>query len=110
MFRRVDPVGNTLIEGGDKGRFVVSRYFSYPTGQPPETIPTPPPFPDFALGGTARAGVAMIEVKLTPVDDSKLENDELAKLKLLPGSAYVVDALKALALIRIVDKEENHKS
>ncbi len=30
VFRRVDPVGNTLNEGGDKGRFVVSRYFSYP--------------------------------------------------------------------------------
>ncbi len=260
VFRRVDPVGNTLNEGGDKGRFVVSRYFSYPTGQPPETIPTPPPFPDFALGGTARqgvdytatkqgttvvlpplgssmtfidgyeveiapladgvydsgewvdfalipneqsivpssnngpisvtlpifdagtpsqtvisivapdpnaselttstgmyrimrndvnlpqsltinyafdptgltdpatffddysatskvglsssgsltfpAGVAMIEVKLTPVDDSKLENDELAKLQLLPGSTYVVDALKSQALVLIVDKEE----
>ena len=262
VFRRVDPVGNTLNEGGDKGRFVVSRYFSYPTSQPPETIPPPPPFPNFALGGTARAGldytatkqattvvlsppgssmvyidgyeveiapladsvydngewvdfalipneqiivpvaegstpsfvtlpisdagtppqpvisitapdpnsselatssgmyrimrndvnlpqtltinyafdptgltdpatfyddytitssagglassgsltfpagVAMIEVKLTPVDDSKLENDELAQLILLSGSAYVVDAAKSKALILIVDKEE----
>ena len=42
VFRRVDPVGNTLNEGGDKGRFVVSRYFRYPTGQPL-------PIPDFVL-------------------------------------------------------------
>ncbi len=54
---------------------------------------------------TFPAGVAMIEVKLTPVDDSKLENDELAQLKLLSGSNYVVDAAKSKALIRIVDKE-----
>ena len=265
VFRRVDPVGNTLNEGGSKGQFVVSRYYAYPNGPPPQSIPTPPPLPDFALGGTARAGldyiatkqatlrvlpaiassmvfvdgyeveitpledsaydggewvdfalipneqsivpvtegstpsfvtlpisdagtppqtvisivapdpnaselatssgmyrimrndvnlpqtltinyafdptgltdpatfyddytitssagglassgsitfpagVAMIEVKLTPVDDSKLENDELAQLKLLSGSAYVVDATKSKALILIVDKVRKPK-
>ena len=57
VFRRVDPVGNTLAEGGDKGQFVVSRYYAYPTGPPPQSIPTPPPLPDFALGGTAREGL-----------------------------------------------------
>ena len=56
VFRRVDPVGNTLNEGGSKGQFVVSRYYAYPNGPPPQSIPTPPPsiptpppFPDFAL-------------------------------------------------------------
>ena len=49
--------GNTLAEGGDKGQFVVSRYYAYPSGPPPQSIPTPPPLPDFALGGTARAGL-----------------------------------------------------
>ncbi len=47
-----------------------------------------------------------VTIPIVPVDDSKLENDELAQLKLLSGSAYVVDATKSKALILIVDKEE----
>ena len=109
VFRRVDPPGNTLNEGGDKGRFVVSRYFSYPTGQPPETIPPPPPFPDFALGGTAREGLdytatkqatsqvvppiasSMVfvdgyEVEITPLADSVYDGGEWVDFALIPPS------------------------
>ncbi len=103
VFRRVDPVGNTLAEGGSKGQFVVSRYYAYPTGPPPQSIPTPPPLPGFALGGTAREGLdytatkqatsrvvppiasSMVlvdgyEVEITPLADGVYDNGEWAYL------------------------------
>ncbi len=113
MFRRVDPVGNTLNEGGSKGQFVVSRYYAYPNGPPPQSIPTPPPFPDFALGGTARAGIdytatkqattvvlsppgsSMVyvdgyEVEISPLEDNVYDNGEWVDFALIPNDQSIV--------------------
>ena len=113
VFRRVDPVGNTLNEGGSKGQFVVSRYYAYPNGPPPQSIPTPPPLPDFALGGTARAGLDYIatkqatlrvlpaiassmvfvdgyEVEITPLEDSAYDGGEWVDFALIPNEQSIV--------------------
>ena len=113
VFRRVDPAGNTLNEGGDKGRFVVSRYFSYPTGPPPQSIPPAPPLPGFALGGTARAGVdytatkqattvvlpplgsSMVyidgyEVEIAPLEDGAYDGGEWVDFALIPNEQSIV--------------------
>ncbi len=66
VFRQIDIPGNLLPEGGGTGRFVVSRYMTYPTGPPPQSIPTPPAIPDFVLGGTARQGVDYTATKQAP--------------------------------------------
>ena len=91
----------------------MSRYFSYPTGQPPQTIPPPPPFPDFALGGTARVGLDYTatkqattvvlpplgssmtfidgyEVEISPLEDNVYDNGEWVDFALIPNDQSIV--------------------
>ena len=97
----------------------MSRYFSYPTGQPPQTIPPPPPFPDFALGGTARAGLDYTatkqattvvlsppgssmtfidgyEVEITPLADSVYDSGEWVDFALIPNEQSIVPVAEGI--------------